>query len=406
MIDADYGLLVPISLMLQWLATAYSGAVALVLSVILARVVGPEALGEYAVALAAGGLLAILIDGGLHNFLLRQSTRFVESPLGSAGQLNAIALGHATTVAAAFSLLAFCFSENVSLSLATVVWGFGTVLVGYVSAFLRGQGRWGADAGWQAGQRTLSAALIICTLALGLTAPWQIMVAWAVASLTACFLFPSPVLCRPELGLNLELYRVTAPLALINLATAIYFRSDMLVLGWFDVPQQATGQYAAAYRLFEAVIMALGPVGLLLFRRIRLFEGGAQGFGRSLMLYLAGAAALGIGMTLAMCTAADLLVGWLYGPQYPDSAGLLRVLCWGLVFVPPNIVLTQAALALELDRAYLWAAGLSALINVTMNCALVPRLGISAAAYTTVVTEAVLFIYLATALLGKQRTAA
>jgi hypothetical protein len=41
-----------------------------------------------------------------------------------------------------------------------------------------------------------------------------------------------------------------------------------------------------------------------------------------------------------------------------------------------------------------------------MNCALVPRLGISAAAYTTVVTEAVLFIYLATALLGKQRTAA
>jgi len=39
-----------------------------------------------------------------------------------------------------------------------------------------------------------------------------------------------------------------------------------------------------------------------------------------------------------------------------------------------------------------------------LNCSLVPRLGISAAAYITVVTEAVLFIYLATALLGKRHT--
>jgi O-antigen/teichoic acid export membrane protein len=61
---------------------------------------------------------------------------------------------------------------------------------------------------------------------------------------------------------------------------------------------------------------------------------------------------------------------------------------------------------MERDRSYLWAAGLAALTNVTMNCALVPRLGISAAAYTTLVTEAVLSIYLATALLGKQRTVA
>jgi O-antigen/teichoic acid export membrane protein len=77
-----------------------------------------------------------------------------------------------------------------------------------------------------------------------------------------------------------------------------------------------------------------------------------------------------------------------------------------LVFVLANTVLTQAALALERERAYLWAACLAAITNVAMNCALLPRLGISAAAYTTVVTEAVLFIYLATALLGKRHTVA
>jgi O-antigen/teichoic acid export membrane protein len=263
-----------------------------------------------------------------------------------------------------------------------------------------------ADAGWQVSQRTLSAALILGSLAIGLTAPWQVMAAWAAASLIAFLVFPSPLHCRPELGLKPEVYKITAPLVLIELATAVYFRSDMLVLGWFDVPQQEVGQYAAAYRLFEAVILLAGPVGLLLFRRMRLFDGHRDAFRRSLMPHVIAAAALGFAAALAMYAASDLLVGWSYGPQYPESAGLLRVLCWGLVFVLANTVLTQAALALERDRAYLWAAGLAALTNVTMNCALVPRLGISAAAYTTVVTEAVLFIYLATALLGKQRTAA
>jgi O-antigen/teichoic acid export membrane protein len=112
-----------------------------------------------------------------------------------------------------------------------------------------------------------------------------------------------------------------------------------------------------------------------------------------------------IALALAMNRASDLLVRWSYGPLYPDSAGLLRVLCWGLVFVLPNTVLTQAALALDRDRAYLWAAGLAAVTNVAMNCALVPQFGPIAAAYITVVTEAVLFICLATLLLRQRHPA-
>jgi O-antigen/teichoic acid export membrane protein len=134
---------------------------------------------------------------------------------------------------------------------------------------------------------------------------------------------------------------------------------------------------------------------------MRLFDGHRDAFRRSLVPYVAAAAALGTAAVSAMYGAADLLVGWSYGPQYPESAGLLRVLCWALVFVLPNTVLTQAALALDRDHAYLWAAGLAAVTNVAMNCALVPQFGTVAAAYTTVATEAVLFICLAVPLLGQ-----
>ena len=391
----------------QWAATAYVGLVSLAVSVAVGRAVGPAGFGEYGMAMAAGSILAIFIDGGMSNLLRRETTRPGTTLGHVVGRLPAMSLGHALTVALFGALLADSFAGGqLPLALATVACFLGTVLVGYVSAFLRGRGRWAADAGWQASQRTLGAALILGSLVIGLTAPWQVMAAWAAASLIAFLVFPSPLCCRPEFGLKPEVYKITAPLVLIDLATAVYFRSDMLVLGWFDVPQQEVGQYAVAYRLFEAVILLAGPVGLLLFRRMRLFDGHRDAFRRNLLLYVAVAAALGIVAALAMYTASDLLVGWSYGPTYPESAWLLRVLCWGLVFVLANTILTQAALALERDRAYLWAAGLAAITNVAMNCALVPRLGISAAAYTTVVTEAVLFIYLATDLLGKRHTVA
>ena len=391
----------------QWTATAYVGLVSLAVSVAVGRAVGPAGFGEYGIAMAAGSILAIFIDGGISTLLRRETTRPGTSLGHVVGRLPAVSLGHAFTVALIGALLAVSFAgAQLLLALATVASFLGTVLVGYVSALVRGQGRWAADAGWQVSQRTLSASMILGALAIGLTAPWQVMAAWAAASLIALLVFPSPLRCRPEFGLQPEVYKITAPLVLIDLATAVYFRSDMLVLGWFDVPQQELGQYAAAYRLFEAVILLAGPLGLLLFRRMRLFDGHRDTFRRSLLLYVAVAAALGIAVALAMYTASDLLVGWSYGPTYPESAGLLRILCWGLVFVLANTVLTQAALALERDRAYLWAAGLAAIANVAMNCALVPRMGISAAAYTAVVTEAVLFIYLATALLGKLHTVA
>ena len=386
----------------QWTATAYVGLVSLAVSVAVGRAVGPAGFGEYGMAMAAGSILAIFIDGGMSNLLRRETTRPGTTLGHVVGRLPAVSLGHAFTVALIGALLAVSFAGGqLPLALATVGCFLGTVLVGYVSALLRGQGRWAAEAGWQASQRTLSASMILGALALGLAAPWQVMAVWAAASLIAVLMFPSHLRCRPELGFKFEVYKVTASLFLIDLATAVYFRSDMLVLGWFDVPQQKVGQYAAAYRLFEAVILVAGPMGLLLFRRMRLFDGHRDAFRRSLLLNVAAAAALGVAAALAMYAASDLLVGWSYGPQYSDSVGLLQVLCWGLVFVLANTVLTQAAIALERDRVYLWAAGLAAIANVAMNCALVPLLGTTGAAYTTVATEAVLFICLSISLIRR-----
>ena len=281
------------------------------------------------------------------------------------------------------------------IALSTISCFFGIVLVQFVSASLRGAGRWRLDASWQMGLRTLSAALVLAMIFLGFAQAWVVLSAWACASFFAFLLFNSPLRTFPDLSFRPEVYKVAIPLVLIDFATAIYFRSDILVLGWLGVESNKIGQYAASYRFFEAVIIAANPVGLLLFRRVRLFKGNALEFKQGLQSAVFFAAVLGVFLALGLGFISEQLVALSYGTRYPESAQLLSILAWALVFVLPNALLTQAALALDLDSLYLRAACIAAFTNLALNYLLVPDYGARASAFSSVATECVLFIFLA-----------
>jgi O-antigen/teichoic acid export membrane protein len=266
----------------------------------------------------------------------------------------------------------------------------------------RAEGRWGSDALWQVGHRTFSAVFIVAGIfVFGFNSSWQVLALWGTPLILLSLLFLYLRNIRPEFGVKLIVYRIAMPLALIDLATTIYFRSDVLVLNYFDIPKQDIGNYVAAYRFFEAVIMAITPVSLLFFRRVRLFDPGAVNKFKKIALSVM--VAVGVGLCIAVATHyfSESIVSFTYGDGYEHSAGFLAVLGWSLVFVLPNALLTQALLALELDRIYLISAVIAAVANVLLNFWLVPVLGVEAVPYTTLVTEAILFVCLGGFLITK-----
>ena len=380
----------------QWLSIAYVGLVSLALSVFIARELGPQGFGEYGIAISVGAILAIFLDGGMRNILLRESTRTGKHLEHLSKQLPALALGHAITLAVTLCLIALIiFSQNIPLAISTIACFLGVVLMQFVSASLRGAGHWSLDAGWQIGHRTLTAALVLGAVFLGFAQVWVVLSAWAFASFFAFLMFTSPVRTLPDLSFRPEIYKVAIPLVLIDLATVIYFRSDVLVLGWLGVDTNQIGQYAASSRFFEAIIMAASPFGLLLFSRVRLFKGNALEFKQGLQHAVFFAAVLGLFLAFGLGFLSEQLVAWTYGSSYSEAAQLLSILAWALVFTLPNTLLTQAALALELDRSYLLASLLAALINITLNFTFIINYGVLASAFTSVATEGVLFILLA-----------
>ena len=379
------------ALMLQWMATIYVGVVSLALSVFIARQIGPATFGEYSVAMTIGSLLVIFIDGGMKNLIMRERTFVTPHLTELSRRLPAIALGNALMVTLVASLLAITlFREHVALALATVGCFFGVALAQYVSAMLRGDGRLGLDARWQMAHRTLSAVCVVSVMVLGFYAPWQILAAWAFGMIAANLIWSRGLRCRPSFAFQPELYRVILPLLWIDLATVIYFRSDILVLQWFGVPDALIGQYAAVYRLIEGAIFLANPVAMLMFRNFRQADEGGRALGRRIVRSVTLAAMFGVIATVTVALFAEPIITLAYGSGYREATSLLAILAWTLIFVLPNAILTQAMLALNLERSYAWAASIAAICNVTLNIVFIARYGPQAAAWVSVMTEALL----------------
>lgn len=88
------------------------------------------------------------------------------------------------------------------------------------------------------------------------------------------------------------------------------------------------------------------------------------------------------------------VIAFAYGEVFSPAAGLLTVLASSLVFALANGVLFQGALAMGLERWCALGATVAALFNVSANLILLPRYGVAAAAWVTVVTEMVVGLLL------------
>ncbi len=78
-----------------------------------------------------------------------------------------------------------------------------------------------------------------------------------------------------------------------------------------------------------------------------------------------------------------------YGPAYEAAVPPLQVLAGGLIFVFCTWILHSAAIAIHLDRRLVGTTAIGLVTNIALNIALIPPLGITGAAWATVIAEAV-----------------
>lgn len=377
----------------QWLATAYVGAVSMLLAFFLGRKLGAEGFGVYSYVLTIGSLYLIFQDGGYRTLIFREKTA------GSAGMkqflpdLLPLATGQAMAASiAALGLILILPAREKGALAAAVVCFFLVAVSNFVSSFLRGEGRFELEAGWQIIVRTATAGMIAIGVLVVLPAPGVVFWAWA-AGLGLALSLPTfrSLLRRPRWALPpRNIWQASAAFLVIDAATVLYFRIDIVLLRNMLADDAQVGNYAAAYRLLEGVILLLSPVALVCFRHLRLHAEMRRAFARSLGRMLIAMAALAVGVLALGVLAGPWVVQATFGGQYAVAARLVPWLFGALVFIMPNYILTQAAVALNRERFYAVSAVLAAGMNVGLNLWLIPRFGPLGAAWATIATEAAL----------------
>jgi O-antigen/teichoic acid export membrane protein len=176
-----------------------------------------------------------------------------------------------------------------------------------------------------------------------------------------------------------------APIAFSSLLASIYMRVDQVMLHNM-VNDSVLGQYVAAVRVSEmfemlpaALIASLVPILSVSAKDHPAFRAYLD---RTLRYFLVLACAICVFIT----TGAGPIVKLLYGKQFAAATPLLAVLIWSEVSTFFGTVMVTAMVARNLQRYLLVPTAAGALSNVALNLYLIPRYAALGAAWATLIS--------------------
>jgi O-antigen/teichoic acid export membrane protein len=167
----------------------------------------------------------------------------------------------------------------------------------------------------------------------------------------------------------------------------INYNVDSILIGVLMGPR-AVGWYAAAYKPVTAVLAIPATYYLGLFPALsRSFREDKEKFRaileRSMRFTAIFAIPVGVGGTLL----AKPMIHLLFGEQYAASVAPLQLLSWSAVLVTMRGNFRYTLNAVGLQGLDLRCAAAAAVFNIALNLLLIPRYGITGAAWATVISE-------------------
>ncbi len=183
------------------------------------------------------------------------------------------------------------------------------------------------------------------------------------------------------------------PVLVMVLATHLYVRIDVIMLGYFT-SKGVVAQYSAGYLfLDQLMILSNFMMGALFpnFARSSL-EGGREyqilysGILKLFCKYL-------VPVAVVIALFSKQLLGIIYGADYATAWLSLSILMPAAIFAWVNGPSGTIFISLKKQHIYMWATLLSLLVNIAGNLILVPMLGAEGAAISTELTEFVLCIF-------------
>ena len=373
--------------------------VGLLVGVWLARYLGPHAFGQFSYALALVALFGALSTLGLDRVLVRDlvgASAARHELLGSALVLRLF--GSAVAMSAAVLCVRVFRPDDATTQQLVVVVAAGMFVQALDVLELwfqsRLESRYTVVAKGAAFLAATAAKIALILIGAPVIAfAWAILldVLLAAAGLVVAYRISGESFARWRASVSgaLALLKPALPLIFSGIAVSIYMKIDQIMLGEM-LGDAAVGAYSAAVHLCEATYFVAGVMVASLFPVI------VSSRASNKQLFLARMQRLfdlmvmvGIGLALPLSLFSPYIIQILYGDAYSAASGVLAIYAWAAIFVFLGVASSSYLLAENLTIVSLYRTTLGAVTNVGLNLLLIPRFGITGAAYATLISYGV-----------------
>jgi PST family polysaccharide transporter len=189
------------------------------------------------------------------------------------------------------------------------------------------------------------------------------------------------------------LWREATPVIIGGFAIVIYNQSDLVLLGMLRDSSEEVGKYAAACRI--STMWLFIPLAMLTSAAPFLYRAQATDrvlYERRLQQVTAATMAVAYFFCTIIAVFPEHILRLLFGSEFEPSATALRVHVWSNVFSILGVAQTSWVLGNGLMWAILQHTILGAVVNAALNILVIPRYGAFGAAWTTVISMAVVAV--------------
>lgn len=373
----------------------------LLIVILLARWLGTEALGQYALSTSLAGIIFGIAGFGLQGILTREVAKDRKKALEYLG--NTLSIRLLISIPAGIGLsyiiaLALGFRGEILtlVFLASIFVGIsGLVTVFY--ALFQAVGRFEYQLTFTLFYKVASLLGCFFLLARGFGL-FSVFILFACLQSIVCVLASvkiSRTICPVRINVNWVFWRAfireSFPLSLAGIAEFVNLKSDAVMLGAFK-GEGAAGIYSGAYNLYlgaiaplYAFIVAFYPTFSHTYRISK--HQAARFFKNTFILTAIGSCVLGLFLALFSNQAVVLI----YGQEFAKSVIPLVILSCGLPFIVLNRLNNYVLVAMGLQKWGLYIISSGAVFNVIANLLLIPRYSYIGASITTVITEGLVF---------------
>ena len=198
---------------------------------------------------------------------------------------------------------------------------------------------------------------------------------------------------RPTLHGSLALLKEAVPLGLSQVAILLYYNFGAIFLG-FARGDAVVGLYSTAFNLMVVPLTLSGSLATAYFPALSRSQGNADQMKQTSAEFLRVLVWMGFPVAAMGWAGGRYVVPLMYGQHFAASGPMLEWLSLNIALVFFNIGIGWPLNAWGHQKENFYASGVAAVLNVGLNCALIPRYGVWTAVAATILAELAVMVYL------------